>query len=104
MANNDNSADQILVKKASETRKLSMDFTNWVGRTVTLNTPTITSKLIGDGGESDLTFTDTTVSGKLIVFKCSGGVKNNSYTISVNVLTSDGQILEGDGSLRILDE
>lgn len=99
---NELTAPQLLTKQPGETKKFSMDFTNWIDTTVTLSDPVITSEMIG-GSTSDLTISSTTVAGKLIVFLIAGGTNAKHYNIQVTVTTSDGEVLQGDGMLRVIN-
>lgn len=103
MASNEFTAPQIIVKQPGEKRKLSMDFTNWIGTAVTLSSPTITSELIG-GDTSDLSITSISVSGKKILFFVEGGTHAKNYNIQVTVTTSEGETLIGDGMLRVINK
>jgi hypothetical protein len=99
----DFSAPQILTKQPGEKRKLSMDFSNWVSSSVTLTNAEVTSELLG-GGSSDLTITGVTISGKRVLFFVEGGTQAKSYIIQVEVTTNEGEILQGDGSLRVINK
>jgi hypothetical protein len=95
-------APQLLKKQPGETRKLYMDFTNWLSSTsITISSPTVTSETVG-GEDSDLTISGVAVSGKKVLFFVSGGTHAKNYSITVTVNTSDSEILQGDGMLRVI--
>lgn len=98
----DTTAPQLITKKSTETRKLSMDFTAWVDSAVTISNPTVTSEKVS-GEVSDLVISGITLTGKKVIFIVAGGTQAQHYQIIVRVDTSDGQILEGDGMFRILN-
>lgn len=102
--NNEFTAPQLLVKQPGETRKLSMDFSNWVSATsVTLSSPVVDSDMVG-GDTSDLIISTISVSGKKVFFYVSGGTHAKNYNFQVTVTTSDGEILQGDGMLRVINK
>lgn len=95
-------APQLVTKQSGEKRKLLMDFTNWIDTGVTISSTTLESEK-NSGEESDLIITDSTISGKKVIFNIRGGTHAQNYKIKITVNLSDGQILIGNGMLRVLD-
>ena len=95
-------ATSIFTKQPSETRSYSMDFSNLLTSTETINTPVATSEERG-GGTSDLTISSVVVSGQTVTMTISGGTHAKTYRIEVTISTSGSQTLEGDAMLRIRD-
>lgn len=100
---NELTAPQLLTKQPGETKKFSMDFSNWVAVGVTLSSPLIESELVG-GGTSDLTITSLQISGQQVLFMVAGGTQAKSYIIQVTVTTNEGEVLQGDGMLRVINK
>jgi hypothetical protein len=103
-------ANQELCKQPAEKRKFGMEFASLLTASSSEQISTIdsvTSETI-DGGTSDLTITlPSIVNGvgtnskvEVWIEDGSAGIK---YRIEITVTTTDGQILEGDGLLKVTD-
>lgn len=79
-----------------------MDFSNWLDTGVTILSTSVSSEKVS-GETSDLDITNSTISGKKIVFYVNGGSHAISYKITVSIGTSDDQTLIGDGMMRVLN-
>lgn len=102
-------AGERLYKQPSERRKITMDFTNTLATGETISSITsITSELLG-GGASDLTIPAVGYSNTInsdankILLWVEGGTDGSTYRVEVQVVTTVGQKLEGDGILRVTD-
>ena len=94
-------ATEILVKYPIEKRNFSMDFSSLMSSTETISSITsVTSEKIG-GESSDLTITDEFIDGQTVTCWIEGGTKAISYRVKFVIVTSLGQILEGDGTLKV---
>jgi len=92
-----------ITKQPSETRRYSMSFTNLMATSETIsNLRSVTSELRG-GGTSDLGIAGTGISGQTIYMNVSSGTHAQVYAIEVQITTSSGQLLEGDGILKVED-
>jgi hypothetical protein len=103
----DVTATQRLLKQPSEKRKFSMDFSSVLATSETISSITsVTSEKL-DGTTSDLTIPaageSNTISGSSILMWVEGGTHGMSYRVEVKITTSAGQIVEGDGILRVTD-
>lgn len=87
----------IINKQPSEKLLLGMDFSATLSSTDVLSTPTITVDIAG------LTIDTITIVGQKVNFFVSGGVDGQNYRINVVVNVSTGEILEGDGILKVRD-
>lgn len=87
-----------LVKQPSEVRLFGMDFSNKMVKTETI--VSIDSTVSSPSG---ITFTGTTIDGQVANILCSGGVDTKKYKITVKVTTGNGQTLENDGILEIVE-
>ncbi len=100
-------APQHLIKQPSETRTFSIDFGALLSAGETINgagpAPVVTSQIRG-GGTTDLTIGSPAVVGTTVEFTVAGGTDCKVYRIECLITTSSGQILEGDGMLRIKDK
>lgn len=103
-------ASQELCKQPSERRKFGMEFASLMSTgtgEVISSIDSVTSETIS-GGASDLTITlpsivDGNATSSRVEFWIEDGTAGNKYRIEVLVTTSDGQILEGDGILKVTD-
>ena len=105
-------APQTLCKQPSEKIKFEMHFTQLLdiagGEKIT-NVPTVTHEMIG-GGTSDLIVTniaiESTTGTQLDMVTCwiAGGTHARRYRVEVYCETTGGQILEGDGILKVSDK
>ena len=96
-------APQHLIKQPSETRTYTMDFANLMSTGETISSiDSVTSELRG-GGSSNLTLSNETISSQTVTLDISGGTHCKVYVVEVQITTSNGQKLEGDGTLRISD-
>lgn len=91
-----------IYKQPSETLNLGMDFSTWLISTDTLSSPVVTSEEVG-GGTSDLAIIDVAVSTQQINFTVASGSVGR-YRVETTVIVSDGQSLEADGILVIIDK
>ena len=101
-------ANQELCKQPAEKRKFSMEFSSLLATSETITSiDQITSETI-DGGTSDLTITsplitDGNATDSRVTLWIEGGTAGLKYRIEVLVNTSGGQILQGDGLLKVTD-
>lgn len=104
----------ILTKQPSEKRKYSFVFDNLMDDVEVIDTITrITSEVVGSDATSDLVITNSGIadastiddvdyrSGVIVDMWISSGTNGNKYRIEALVETDSGQILEGDGLLRV---
>ena len=89
----------VIPKQPTEVINVSMDFSEWLGTSITLSSPS-ESHIPDDG---DLSITSLTVVGQTVVMVLSGGISGTTYRVQISVETSDGQTLVGDGSLKVRD-
>jgi len=85
----------IIPKKPSEKIKISFEFTKWISENTVLSNPVVTSTPTG------LTITDTAVEGQYVTFYIAEGISGQNYSVYVQVTTSDGETLVGEGLLRV---
>lgn len=96
-------APEIITKQPSEKLYIGMDFAS------VLNTGEIISSIQSlnvekrGGRVSDLIIEDEIIDGSIVKFFVSGGTECYTYRVEILILTSDGQLLEGDGILEIID-
>jgi len=102
-------AGERLYKQPSERKKFTMDFTRPLDTSETITAlDSVTSETL-EGGASDLTIPAVGYSNTInsdankILLWIEGGTSGNTYRIEVQVTTSSGQKLEGDGILRVTD-
>lgn len=96
-------APQFLSKKTTEKRKLRVDFTNWLETDETISNPDVTHELVS-GEASDLEITSVTVSSPYVIFFVDAGSHASSYRLKVKVDTSEGQTLDVNCMLRVIDK
>ncbi len=101
-------ANQELCKQPAEKRKFSMEFSSLLGTDEIISIiSSITSETI-DGGTSDLTITspsiiDGNATDSRVTLWIEDGTAGLKYRIEILVNTSGGQILQGDGLLKVTD-
>lgn len=88
-----------LKKQPGETRLFGMSFSNKLNTGETI--ASIDSMVSDPAG--DLTITDHSVSSGVANVLISGGVTGKTYKVTVTVTSSEGQILENDGWLEVLE-
>lgn len=98
------SAPEYLIKAPSERRYYTMDFSNLMTteETITL-IDSITSEKRG-GGISDLLIADSGIVGQTVGMWIQNGTDFQTYRVEVQITTSAGQVLQGDGLLRVSDK
>ena len=98
------SAPQFLVKAPAERRYYSMDFSALMSSTETITEiNTITSEK-RSGGISDLLIDGTGINGQTVEMYIGGGSNFLTYRVEVQITTSDSNILQGDGLLKVSDK
>jgi len=98
------SAPEYLIKAPSERRYYTMDFSNLMASSETLTLiDSITSEKRG-GGVSDLLIADSGIISQTVGMWIQGGSQFQTYRVEVQVVTSAGQVLQGDGMLRVSDK
>jgi hypothetical protein len=96
-------APQHLVKQPWEVRRYTMTFENLMASTETISTiSSITSETRGRG-TSDLSITNSGIDDQLIYMTIASGTHAWVYVVEVRITTSSGQLLEGDGTLKVED-
>jgi hypothetical protein len=103
-------ANQELCKQPAEKRKFGMEFAALMDTSsgeVISSIDGITSETIS-GGTSDLTITSPAIANGVatsskVELWIAGGTAGLKYRIEILVTTSGGQILEGDGLLKVTD-
>jgi len=101
-------ASQELCKQPAEKRRFAMEFASLLVTNETISTiDSIISETI-DGNTSDLTISgptieDGTAPSSRVQCWIEGGTSGIKYRVEILVTTSDGQILEGDGILKVTD-
>lgn len=91
-------APQVLAKQPDENCNFSMDFTAWLNSTETISTISLIESV-----PTGLTFTDSTIIGGIISMKISGGTDKTKYRVEVTITTSEGNLYQGDGFLKVAD-
>ena len=80
-----------------------MDFSNRMTTGETISSiDYVTSEKRG-GELTDLVITNEAISGQTVEFWIAGGSACNSYRVEVKITTNLGQILEGNGLMRVED-
>jgi hypothetical protein len=95
------SSSIIIKKKVGEKLAVGMDFGPWMqsGDTISTINDVTTSEC---DGATPPTFSNEAISGTNVNFFVEGGTSGYRYTIIVNITTSAGEILIGDGQLVVL--
>ena len=98
-------APAFLTKQPGETRKYSMDFANLMATPETITSINSVNSELRGRGSSDLTITSTGtgVGGQTVTMNIAGGTHAKVYIIEALITTNSGQILEGDGTLKVED-
>lgn len=94
------SSSIIIKKKAAEKLAVGMDFGPWMQSGETISTINDVSTEECDGA-SPITFSNEVISGTKVNFFVEGGTAGIRYTVVVNITTSSGEILIGDGQLVV---
>lgn len=101
-------APEQLCKQPSEKRKYGMEFNSLLtsGETISSITSINSEKI--DGSATDLSITSSGIqdgisSSSRVTMWIESGTHGGMYRVEVLVTTSGGQILEGDGLIRIID-
>lgn len=92
-------AIQTRYKQPTESRVYTMDFSGKMQAGETIASVTTFTVAPATG----LTYNTATPDGQVVNFRLSGGTVNTQYKITVLVLTSDGNTLEGEGNLLVED-
>ena len=88
-------AKQRVEKHSGETLILDMDFSAWMLSTDTITNQVVTHSPVG------LTITDQFVNGQSVRLTVSGGSSGVNYKVSVQIVTSAGETLIGEGILIV---
>lgn len=88
----------ILEKQPSESLLYDMDFVGRMEDDVTL-----TAVVSVTGAPTGLTIGSASYSGTRAQFRISGGTAGTKYKLTVVVTTSDGNTLEGEGNLFVMN-
>jgi hypothetical protein len=92
-----NIATETLCKKSSELRHYSMDFSKLMATAETISgTPTVEDET------DDLTISSISTSGQTVLAWITDGTRGKTYTVVFTINTSGGQVLVGEGRLRII--
>jgi len=94
-------APEIVEKQPSEKRLFTMDFSALMATAETIDSVPVVVSETDCGGTSDLTITGVSVDGQIVSMWIEGGTDLTMYRIQVNVDTSTGQTLAGDGKLKV---
>jgi hypothetical protein len=101
-------APEYLIKQPNEKRQYTMDFSNLMAAGELIEesspAPSVSFEDRGGGGSTDLTITGVEVSGQNVNMWISGGIHARTYRVEVLIETNGGQILEGDGKLKVTDK
>jgi hypothetical protein len=89
----------IIEKRASEKLLVAMDFGSWLSSGETINT---VNSVVATGDGSAVTAGSGTISGSRIIFFLEEGQAGYRYAITVSITTSSGQILVGEGPLKVI--
>lgn len=94
------SSSIVIKKKVGEKLAVGMDFGSWMqeGETIATINDVTSSEC---AGSSSITFSNEVISGTNVNFFVEGGTSGERYTITVNITTSAGEILIGDGQLVV---
>lgn len=94
------SSSIIIKKKSGEKLAVGMDFGPWMTSGDTISTINdVTTDECADA--SAITITNEVISGTNVNFFVDGGTAGIRYTVIVNITTSAGETLIGDGQLVI---
>lgn len=96
------SATNILDKQPGESYNLSFEFSDRLQSGDSISSIYYVSGVkIGGENATDLHLGTPFVSGTQVVFACASGTAFNRYRVETKILTSLGDVLEGDGFLHI---
>ena len=98
------SAPEHLIKAPSERRYYSMDFSNLMSSSEIISLIRLITSEKRGGGLSDLTISDSGIIGQTVGMWIESGTDYLTYRVEVEVQTSLGQILQGDGLLKVTDK
>ena len=87
-----------LEQQSTETRLLTMEFTEKMSTGETISSLDTSSSL-----PAGITFGAVTLDKRAVNLLCSGGTNGKQYKITMIVTTSLGQVLENEGYLKIKD-
>jgi len=97
-------APEQLEKQPDETRVFTLDFSNLMGTSETIaSIDTVYSEFRGES-TTDLTITNQSISGQTVLIQIAGGTDRHAYRVECTITTSTGQVLQGDGVLKITDK
>ena len=100
-------ADEVVTKQPSEKRPYTMDFSAKMGSSETIEAsspaPAVTAITLCEG-VADITISGVTIAGQIIQMWIESGTSGARYRVEVIITTSTGQILEGDGILKVSDK
>jgi uncharacterized protein YebE (UPF0316 family) len=97
------SATNIITKKSGEKILVEMKFDEWLDEAVSISAINSVTSEVCSGGTSDLTITGQIVDGYSVTFFVDDGTDGVRYKVSVNITTSAGETLIGDGQLVVED-
>ena len=99
-------AAEVLDKQPGETINYGMDFDAALATDEIIDSIVVTHRE-SCGGTADLEMEDLTnvisADGKSVSMLISGGTSGKKYIVTVVATTSEDQVLEGDGILRVKD-
>jgi hypothetical protein len=90
-------SNNTITKQPTDKLWCGMRFTPWMLNT----TDELSSPLVTYDPNEDLTVTNVTVSGTDILFFIAGGLDGKNYRFQVKVNVNNGEILVGDGLLKV---
>jgi len=96
-------APRILEKQPSETKSFSMNFGGKMSTGETISSITSITNEYRGGGTGNLTISGESISSQTVTFNIAGGTHGRVYRIEILIVTSNSQILEGDGLLQVSD-
>jgi hypothetical protein len=85
-------------KQPAESKQYAIDFANLLA-----DGDSIASITSVTGTPTGLTIEDEAIAGTTVTFTISGGTDGTTYAVEALVATTDGEILEGDGWLKVED-
>ena len=96
-------APQHLVKQPGERRIIKFNFADALDTGESISgVPTVTSTTVG-GETSDLFISEVSIVGEEVHCFIASGTHTYRYRLESTINTSTGQILQGDGILRVTD-
>jgi len=96
---------QTIVKQSTEDRLFQYDFSEAMAATATIaSVVSIVPTNLGNiAGSSNISITTITFSGQVVQAMHIGGTDGETYKVTAKIVDSDGQRLEIDGYLAVLD-